>query len=111
MSIENTNSEAALPPTPCSRVVAVSSLLRLAEDLEAWAEARFRERKDARKEGREKPYHIDNHYCACGQEDAAQRIRDLIRDESFCENDQALASEGLPAATCSRLTEPPKNDV
>lgn len=69
-----------------SRVVAVSSLIRLAEDLEAWAAARFEERKLARKEGREKPYHIDNHYCACGQEDAAQRIRDLIREESFCEN-------------------------
>lgn len=26
-------------------------------------------------------------------------------------NDQALASEGLPAAPCSRLPEPPKDDV
>jgi len=31
--------------------------------------------------------------------------------DDFRENDQALASEGLPAAPCSRLPEPPKNDV
>lgn len=86
MSDENREDVTALPPTTGSRVVAVSSLLRLADDLQAWAEARFDERKSARREGRELPHHRDHHYCACGQEDAAQRIRDLIREESFCEN-------------------------
>jgi hypothetical protein len=75
-----------LSPASCSRVISVESIERLADDLQAWAEARFKERTLARREGRELPHHRDNHYCACGQEDAAQRIRDLIREESFCEN-------------------------
>jgi len=88
-----TPSESRLDDSPCSRVVAVSSLLRLADDLQAWAEARFKERTMARREGCELPHHRDNHYCACGQEDAAQRIRDLIREESFCENDQEMRAD------------------
>lgn len=78
-----TRRDCATMETNCSRVVAVSTLQRLADDLTAWAEARFKERSQAIKEGRELPHHRDNHYCASGQEDAAQRIRELIREESF----------------------------
>jgi hypothetical protein len=79
-----------LSPASCSRVISVESIERLADDLQAWAEARFKERTLARREGRELPHHRDNHYCACGQEDAAQRIRDLIREESFFENAELI---------------------
>lgn len=77
-----------LESSPCSRVVASSRLEDLAEDLERWANARIEEQKVAIKQYRQKPYHRDNYFCACGQLDAADRIRDLIRNESFEENAQ-----------------------
>ena len=77
-----------LDDPPCSRVVAVSRLIELAENLERWGEARFAERQAAQKEGKEMAHHRDNYYCGCGQVDAADRLRDLIRNESFSENKQ-----------------------
>lgn len=81
-----TQSGSGLESSPCSRVVASSRLEDLAEDLERWANARIEEQKVAIKQYRQKPYHRDNYFCACGQLDAADRIRDLIRNESFSEN-------------------------
>lgn len=68
------------------KVVAHESMMRLVRDLEGWANARIIEYKEAKQQGRFMPYHDQNYFCAMGQLDAADRIRDVLREESFVVN-------------------------
>jgi hypothetical protein len=68
------------------KVVAHESMMRLVQDLEGWANARIAEFKEAKQQDRFMPYHNENYFCAMGQLDAADRIMDILREESFLAN-------------------------